>query len=161
MCEIIAEEIIDLDEDNEELYEANLNNYIAKLVSLNNEFESKISGSTMPVIFADRFPFLYLFEDYNISYFAAFQGCSAETEASFETIAFLTDKAKDLNAAHILIQENGMENLATTIIANSNIDADILHLSSLDGVSRAEYDGGSDYISLMRKNLEVLSNILN
>ncbi|MBQ9625003.1 MAG: zinc ABC transporter substrate-binding protein, partial [Clostridia bacterium] len=105
-CDKITEALIKADGANEQAYKANLEAYKAKLNALDKEFESASQGAAVKtLIFGDRFPFRYLLEDYGLNYYAAFAGCSSETEASFETIAFLAKKADELQAKYIIAIE--------------------------------------------------------
>ncbi len=113
------------------------------------------------MVFADRFPFLYLMQDYDVNYFAAFQGCSAETEATFETIAFLSNKVTELDINTLLILENGLIDLANTVNNNSeDKDSDILELNSLQSVSAQDIEAGVSYYSIMEDNLNILKTAL-
>ena len=113
------------------------------------------------MLFGDRFPFRYLTEDYGLDYYAAFTGCSAETEASFETIVFLARKADELGAKTIYTIENSDKSIAQTIInSTASKDQTIAELNSLQSVSMAQADGGDSYISLMRRNYDVLKETL-
>ncbi len=119
--------------------------------------QAVIDAQRDTLLFADRFPFLYMMNDYGINYYAAFQGCSAETEASFETVAFLTEKTNELELSNIIIIDNGMESLAKTIIDNSDMkDSTILTLNSMQSVSEEQVKSGATYLSLMKDNLEIL-----
>ena len=106
---------------------------------------------------ADRFPFRYLAQDYGLQYYAAFAGCSAETEASFATIAFLSEKVEALRLPCVLTVENGSKALAKTVWENAgNRDGEILTLDSLQSVTQTDIDDGVTYLSEMQKNLDVL-----
>ncbi|MBR3535337.1 MAG: zinc ABC transporter substrate-binding protein, partial [Oscillospiraceae bacterium] len=110
--------------------------------------------------FGDRFPFRYFTDDYGLDYYAAFIGCSAETEASFETIAFLSDKIKELGCSTVFTLENSSKDIANTIISTSGKKADIVELNSLQSVSKEDIAGGASYISLMQKNYDVLAGVM-
>ena len=157
---IIKDEIIKLDENNKDLYEKNSSDYINKLNELDNKYNEILSKSKNKIlIFADRFPFRYLIEDYHLDYYAAFLGCSAETEASFETILFLTNKLNELNLKHILVLESSDQKIAKTIIDNSNIkDCEI---EVIDSIQSTILKDNKTYISIMENNLEVLKRSLN
>ena len=157
---IIKDEIIKLDKDNKDLYEKNSSDYINKLNELDNKYNEILSKSKNKIlIFADRFPFRYLIEDYHLDYYAAFLGCSAETEASFETILFLTNKLNELNLKHILVLESSDQKIAKTIIDNSNIkDCEI---EVIDSIQSTILKDNKTYISIMENNLEVLKRSLN
>ncbi len=158
VCEHFADVLSTLDSENAELYATNAQNYIAELESLDEAYEEMIeSAARDTIIVTDRFPFLYLASDYDINYYAAFEGCSAETEASFETIVFLAEKADEYDVNYLLITENGLESLATTVISSSaNSEIEILELDSMQSVTQEDIDAGVTYYSIMESNLEVL-----
>ena len=107
------------------------------------------------------FPFLYLTEDYGLDYYAAFEGCSAETEASFETVAYLASVVDDLNIKSILIIDGSDGKLAETIISNTaEKNQQILTLDSMQSVSSSDIEGGETYLDVMEGNLEVLEEAL-
>ena len=110
---------------------------------------------------ADRFPFRYLAEDYGLTYYAAFPGCSAETEASFETIVFLSDKVKSLALPGVLTMEGSNQSMARTILENADSDGFIDTMQSLQAVSRKEIREGVTYLSKMEENYTVLEQALN
>ena len=112
-------------------------------------------------MFADRFPFRYLTEDYGLAYYAAFSGCSAETEASFETVTFLADKIDELSLHCILTIEGSDRRLAETIAENAGSpDLTILTMDSMQAVSGKDITAGVSYLSVMEKNLDVLKQAL-
>ena len=109
------------------------------------------------MIFCDRFPFRYFTEDYGINYFAAFTGCSAESEASFETIAFLAKKIDGLNAPKVYVLEKSDGKIAKTVISNTKgKNAAIVALDSMQSTNTDDIKNGKTYISTMKKNLECL-----
>ncbi len=161
LCAEIERNIEAIDSANAADYKANLDSYVAKLDELDGKFKTLVDGSSVKtLIFGDRFPFRYFVDDYGLDYFAAFIGCSAETEASFETIAFLSDKVKELDCKTIFTLENSSKDIADTIIRTSGKNADIAELNSLQSVSRSEIAEGANYISLMQKNYDVLAGVL-
>lgn len=160
--EKIAEELSLLDKENENTYRENASNYIEALKSLDNEYEEMLNmASTTTLLFADRFPFRYFVDDYNLNYYAAFVGCSAETEASFETITFLINKVNELDLKTIFVIDGSNASIAETVKSNSiNKNQNILVLNSLQSITRKNIDGGTSYLSLMRYNLGVLAMAL-
>ncbi|NLC93030.1 MAG: zinc ABC transporter substrate-binding protein [Treponema sp.] len=162
-CKYIANEIIKVDEKNKNVYEKNLNTYLDKLASLDLEYKNTVSGAkNNTLLVCDRFPFRYLVDDYNLNYYAAFIGCSAETEASFETIAFLTKKLNELQLSYIITTESAQPKIAETVIKNSNCkNTQIIKMNSLQAVSLDEAQNGATYISIMKDNLSVLQKALN
>ena len=159
----IADALSGLDPDNAAEYAENAEAYIEKLGALDARFEGTVeSAARNTLLFADRFPFRYLFEDYGIEYFAAFAGCSAETEASFETVAFLAGKAKELALPSILVIDGGGQKLAETIIANTEGEGmSVLSLDSMQSIKAPDIAAGASYISIMEENLAVLGEALN
>ncbi|MFI3226621.1 MAG: metal ABC transporter substrate-binding protein, partial [Clostridia bacterium] len=163
VCQAICDQICALDAENAAIYQENTANYIQTLQDLDIAYETMVeSAARDTVIFADRFPFLYMMNDYGVNYYAAFQGCSAETEASFETIVFLANKVDELNANYLIIIDNGLEDLATTVASNSQKqDCEILVLNSMQSITKDLIDNGTTYLSIMQENLDVLTLALS
>ena len=162
LCKGIADELSTaLPEGAEEISE-NVRAYTARLDALDERAASELSKKEEDLlIFADRFPFRYLVEDYSLDYFAAFSGCSADSEASFETVVFLSDKLRESGAGALIILESSTEDLARTVISNSGAeDVDILVMDSMQSISAADVDAGVTYLSIMEKNLAVVSAAL-
>jgi zinc transport system substrate-binding protein len=119
-------------------------------------------GTNDTLLFADRFPFRYMIEDYGLKYYAAFEGCSAETEASFNTVAYLSDKLSELELGTVAVIDGSDTRFAQVIIENSNNnDRQIIVFNSMQSVSKSDIDNGATYITAMRENLEVLKTALN
>lgn len=152
--EKIKDALVSVDKDNKDLYEANYNSYLDKLNELDNKYEESLKNAkTKTLLFADRFPFLYLLSDYNIDYFAAFKGCSTESEASFETITFLVNKVNELNIKYLIVVDRE-NSISTTIKNNTNTkDQEIIMLYSMQTVSKDSLNKAS-YLSYMEDNLE-------
>ena len=158
----ISKKLQTLDADHAGSFEKNGQAYIEKLDALDKQYESAVSESTVKtLLFGDRFPFRYLVDDYGLSYYAAFIGCSAETEASFETIAFLSQKADELSLHAVMTIEGPNHKIAETIIENtSSKDQKILVLDSMQSVTSKDITDGTTYLSIMQKNLDVLKEAL-
>ena len=163
MCDAICREICAIDSENAEVYTENSTKYRENLEKLDNDFESVISSAkNSHLIFADRFPFVYLTSDYNISYSAAFGGCSSETNATFETVARLVKDIKDKNIKNLIILENGKTSIADTLISESGRnDITVLGVMSMQNVSKKDIEGGMTYLSAMQKNLEMIGKAMN
>ena len=161
-CGSICETLSDIDPENSDKYRTNLESYKAELSALDREYQDMIDSKTeKTVLFGDRFPFRYLFDDYGIDYYAAFVGCSAETEASFNTIVTLADKVDELGLDTVFVIENSDTSIAEAIIRNSKSkDQQILTLNSIQSVSSEMIKDGATYISLMEKNCETLGSVL-
>ncbi len=161
-CREIAAALAELDPANADVYSANLEAYAASLAQLDGEYSAAVDaagGGTL--LFADRFPFRYLTDDYDLEYFAAFAGCSAETQASFETVVFLADKADELGLPCVLIIDGSDGKLAKTVAANTQSGGkQILTLNSMQSVTAEDIAGGATYLSIMTDNLEVLKTAL-
>lgn len=160
--EVIADTLISLDSDNKQTYEKNSADYQKQLDELDKQLEDVvIDAKHDTVVFADRFPFLYMMEDYGLNYYAAFPGCSAETEASFDTIMYLAGKLDENALSCVLVLENSDQKLADTIVSNTKTkDATVVELDSMQSVTKSNLDTVS-YISCMQKNVEALKTALN
>ena len=159
----IAEELSKLDAVHAAIYKQNADTYIAQLQSLDAEYREAVNGAVRKtVLFGDRFPFRYLVDDYGIKYYAAFVGCSAESEASFETIAFLAGKMDAESLPVIFTIENSNGKIAKAVLAASkkSQNSQILILNSMQSVTEKQIAEGIDYLSLMKSNLEVLKKAL-
>ena len=120
ICRKISEVLCGLDPKNKNIFTANLENYIRELSNLDKSYAETIENSKRKVIlFGDRFPFRYLTDDYGLKYYAAFSGCSAESEASFETITFLAGKVDELGLKNVMVIESSDKKIAQTIIQNT------------------------------------------
>ena len=158
----IADAIAKLDVENASYYKANATSYVANLVALDAQYAAAVAaGSKNTVIFADRFPFRYLVDDYNLKYYAAFVGCSAEANASFKTIAFLAGKADELGLNVILIIESSDGGIANSVKeATTNKNQQIMVMDSIQSATTKEYKSGRNYLSIMTKNLDVLKEAI-
>lgn len=159
----IAQELSAVDPDYAETYKANAAAYVASLTTLDTRYAEVVAASPRDtVLFGDRFPFRYLVEDYGLKYYAAFVGCSAETNASFETIAFLAGKADALDLSVILKIESSTEDIARGIRdASQKKNQQIMVLDSLQSSTKKEYAAGRTYLAVMESNLSVLESALS
>lgn len=162
LCEAIEEGLAKADADNADSYKTNLDGYVEKLGDLDKQYETAVKeGSCDTLLFGDRFPFRYMIEDYGLNYYAAFIGCSAETEASFETINFLAKKVDELSLKNVMIIEGSDGKIADTIVKNTETkDQKILELNSMQSCTKKDVEEGASYLSIMEKNLEVLKEAL-
>ena len=160
---IIADTLSEIDPDYAEYYQENASAYIGKLADLDARYTDTVNGSACKtILFGDRFPFRYLADDYGLTYYAAFSGCSAESEASFETIVFLAGKTDELGLPAVLTIEHPKTRIAETIVqATSAKDQKILVLDSMQGTTVSDIQAGMTYLSVMESNLEVLKEALN
>lgn len=158
---MICDALCAVDSENAETYTENAEHYCDALHELDHDYASAISESKLDTILvADRFPFRYLAEDYDLNYYAAFAGCSAETEASFQTVLGLSQKADELGLPVVLVTENGTGDIAEAVSEGSETEPPVRTLDSLQSVT-AELDAqGVTYLSVMESNLEVLKEAL-
>lgn len=158
----ISEALQKLDAANADKYKANAASYTDKLNSLDKDYAKAVEdGKQKTLLFGDRFPFRYMTEDYKLKYYAAFIGCSAETEASFETISFLARKADELSLNSILTIEGSDKKIAETINSNTGRkNLKILTLDSLQSTTSENVKNGASYLSAMEKNLGILKEAL-
>ncbi len=163
ICEAIESALEKIDPENKDTYKANCEAYRQKLSDLDGRYSETVSaGGTKTLLFGDRFPFRYLVGDYGLDYYAAFVGCSAESEASFETVVFLSGKMDELGLKHVMTIESSDGKIADTIIQNtSSKDQDVLVLDSMQSVTSNDVKNGETYLGVMEKNLEVLKKALN
>ncbi|MBP3742389.1 MAG: zinc ABC transporter substrate-binding protein [Treponema sp.] len=158
----IASALCEKDAANAASYKANLAAYTERLDALDAKYAAAVkAGSKNTLLFGDRFPFRYLVDDYGLDYFAAFVGCSAETEASFETVIFLSKKVDELDLNTVLKIESGDGKIARTIVENTKKkNAKVLTLDSIQSTSLKQAQKGTSYLSIMEENLKVLEEAL-
>lgn len=162
ICEALKDALMELDAAEKDIIDRNGASYVTKLSMLDAEYMEdlgKCSHNTL--VFGDRYPFRYLLEDYGLDYYAAFPGCSAESEASFETVLFLADKLNELGLDNIIRIDGSDERLCQVIIESSKKSSiSILELNSMQSIGLSEAASAS-YLDIMRDNLEVLKKALN
>ena len=159
----IAGRLAEADPDYAEAYAAGAAAYDERLAELDARY-AEVTGAAArnTILFCDRFPFRYLTDDYGLVYYAAFAGCSAETEASFQTIVFLARKIDELDLPAVLTIEGASHKIAETVIRTTGKkNQKILALDSMQSVTAAEIQAGASYLSIMEENLEVLREALN
>ncbi len=163
LTQLLLQNIQKLDSKNAIEYKRNADTYISKLSTLDSQYSKEVTDAKFnTLLYADRFPFRYLTEDYSLKYYAAFVGCSAESEASFETIKFLADKLKQLELPAVLTLEKSDKKIAKTVIeASGKKDVKILEMDSIQSVTQKEIKAGKNYLNTMEKNLETLKAALN
>ncbi len=159
----LAEALAKIDTANAETYKANAANFTAKLNELDGAYAAAVAeANNKTILFGDRFPFRYLVDDYGIKYYAAFVGCSAESEASFETVTFLAGKMDSLQLPAIFTIDGSNGKIARAILeaSKNSKNAQVLTLNSMQSVTDEQIKAGVDYLSIMRNNLEVLKKAL-
>ena len=152
-----------MDPENKDVYASNAAAYQEKLSNLDTEYQNTVdSAKQNTLLFADRFAFRYLLDDYELNYYAAFSGCSAESEASFKTVTFLAEKLDELGLKTVLTIEKSDDRIAQTVIENTKTkDQKILELNSMQSITSDEIADGVTYLSVIEDNLDVLKEALN
>ena len=160
IIESLKQKIIEIDPANKDLYELNTNNYINELKEIDEEIEDVVYNSKRKeIIFADRYPIRYFSDRYGLTYYAAFPGCSEQTEASAKTISFLIDKVKEDNIPAVFHIELSSGNIAKAI--SEQTGAKVLEFNSAHNISKEDFDLGITYVDLMKRNIIVLKEALN
>ena len=163
LCSAISDALQELDPGHKDAYAANTQAYLDKLTELDGEYQTAVDGAARKtVLFGDRFPFRYLVDDYGLSYYAAFAGCSAESEASFETVSFLAKKVDELALPCVLTIEGKDHKIAQTIVQNTKQkDQKVLTMDSMQATTSDDVKNGVTYLSVMEDDLAVLKQALN
>ena len=159
----ITKVLCELDSKDTELYTNNASAYKEKLSALDKEYQQTVASSkNKTLLFGDRFPFRYMVDDYGLTYYAAFVGCAAESEASFETISFLANKVNELSLGYVMTIDGSDQKIAKTIIANTKTkNQKVLTLDSMQSITQEKIDSGENYLSIMQSNLNVLKEALS
>lgn len=162
VCAALTDALAQLLPESAQQLEQNADAYQAELSALDAQFQQAAdSAATKTLLFADRFPFRYLTDDYGLSYYAAFTGCSTDTQASFETISFLAQKVGELSLKTILTIDDSNGKIAQTVAQSSGGTApEIITMNSMQSITRAQADEGTTYLSVMQENLSVLRTAL-
>ena len=162
LVRVISKALQELDPDNKDIYAANADAYVKKLSALDAEYQAAVdAASNKTILFGDRFPFRYLVDDYGLHYYAAFVGCSAETEASFETISFLAKRVDEWKLPCVLTIEGAQHKIAETIVRNTTAkNQRVLTMDSMQSTTSKDAKNGTTYLSVMEKNLSVLKEAL-
>ncbi|HIX90365.1 MAG TPA: metal ABC transporter substrate-binding protein [Candidatus Agathobaculum pullicola] len=163
LCSGITGSLSEIDPSHAAEYQKNSESYLQKLQQLDTAYQAAVeAGARDTLLFCDRFPFRYLVDDYGLTYYAAFSGCSAETEASFETIAFLADQVNQLNLPSVLTIEGATHDIADTVVRSTSTQSQtILTMDSMQSVTSADIAAGATYLSIMEGNLETLKQALS
>lgn len=156
----LCEAIVKLDPENKDYYEKNASDYINRFKELDQKYSEVISTSkNKTLVFGDRFPLLYFAKDYGLNYYAAFKGCSNETEVSASTIKFLIDKAEQLKAPVIFKIELSSDNIASTIA--ESVNAKVMTFNSGHNITVEEFKAGRTMADLFSDNIPALKEALN
>ena len=163
LCGVLTDKICALDEKNAAEYKQNYVDYTELIDMLDSDYQTAVgTAARKSILFCDRFPFFYMTSDYSLTPYAAFSGCSAEVEASFDTVAFLAKKVDELKLPYVLIIDGSDKSLANTVIATTkDKNQQILSLNSMQSITAKDVKEGVSYLSIMKDNLSVLKKALN
>lgn len=158
----LSNEVQKLDDVHKKTYEENTIRYLNDIDDLNHQYEQVVeNATTKTLLFADRFPFRYLLDDYDLNYYAAFPGCSADVEASFYTITFLANKIDQLDLKSIFVIDQTNLKIAQTVKDNTQKkNQKIMYLYSLQSVDDQKIKDCYSYLKAMKYNLKVLKKAL-
>ena len=158
-----ASELGKLSPDRADTYEKNAASYCESVRALGLEYKAAADNAkTKNVVVADRYPFYYLFSELFITAHTAFEGCSAESEASFEVISKLSAKLDEFKLGCVIVCEGSDKKIAQTVIDNSSRkEARILTLNSMQSVTQNDIENGASYLSILESNLEVFKLALS
>ena len=160
----LATAISALDPASKELYHKNALEYIVKLKNLSDGFKNDIKDipeESRFILFADRFPFVYLLSDYGIDYSAAFEGCTTDVDADFDTVIRLAKEADEHNVKYIAVTESSDKSLANTVILSTKSkDQKIITLNSMQSVTNKQIESGATYLSIMESNINEVKTAL-
>lgn len=160
IVESIRDALVNADPQNANFYQTATADYTEQLTQLDSDIRATLSDAAHhTLIFGDRFPLRYFVEEYNLQYYAAFPGCSDQTEASTATLAFLINKIKSENIKYIFTIELSNQAVARTIAAETGTE--ILEFHSLHNISKSDFDSGKTYLQIMYQNLTNLKRALN
>lgn len=159
ISEEICNALCKLDTDNAEAYKTNFTAYKAQLMALDREFRQVIKNSGKhTLVFADRFPMRYFALEYGLDCYAAFPGCSSETEPSAKTVAYLIDRVREDKIPAVLYMEFSNQKMADVICEDTGCRK--LPFYSAHSVSAEQFEQGVSYLDLMRINLNSLKEAL-
>jgi zinc transport system substrate-binding protein len=155
----IRDALCEADPSHAELFRKNAAAYNQRLDALDKAFQDVVKGARRKtIIFGDRFPFRYFADAYGLTYFAAFPGCSTETEPSAATVAFLIDKIRAEGLPVVFHIELSNEKIADILCEETGAKKRRLH--AVHNVSKKDFDGGASYLSLMTENIQFLKEAL-
>lgn len=160
ITESIADKLCEIDADNSTSYQANCDDYVAQLADLDQSFADFFATvSNKLLIFGDRFPLRYFVEEYGLKYYAAFPGCSTDTEPSAATVAFLIDKVEEDQVGTVFYIEFSNHTVADSIAEATGAKTALFQ--TCHNVSQEDMDSGATYVSIMRQNLETLKGAMS
>ena len=157
---VICEKLCGLDPENESYYRERTAEYIEELESLKRDLADVVQNAQRnTIVFGDRFPLLYFAREFGLDYRAAFKGCSSNSEAGAETVAYLIDLVRQDEIPVVFKLELSTGNIASAI--SEATGAEVLTFYSCHNLSKEDFESGETYLSMMRKNVRSLEEALN
>ena len=155
----IKSEAVRLDARNSEFYEQNASEYSGRILELDSRFKKLLTGESRYFVFGDRFPLLYFFREYSLNYYAAFPGCSSETEPSAQTVAFIAEELKESDTIKaVFCIELSNRKLAETLASENGLQTYEFH--TCHNITADDFEAGESYVSLMERNFRMLKAVL-
>lgn len=149
---VLADVLMEEDPAHAADYRRRADDYISELKTLDQEFREVVAaGHRRLLVFGDKFPLRYFFDEYGLEYRAAFTGCSSDTEPSAKTIAYLIDKVKAENIPVVYYLELSSHRVAEIIGEETGAEPLLFH--SCHNVTRRQFDSGVTYLELMEQNV--------
>ena len=155
MVRALGETLAGLDGADADAFREAANAYAAQIEGIDGALRRLVEGAKRKtLVFADRFPFVYLTREYGLDYVAAFSSCTADTEPSAQTVMALIDRVVSEDIPAVYTIELSTQAVARTVAEETG--AGILTLHSMQTVTQDEFEAGESYVSLMQRNLEAL-----
>jgi len=155
MVRALGEALAGLDGADADAFREAANAYAAQIEGIDGALRRLVEGAKRKtLVFADRFPFVYLTREYGLDYVAAFSSCTADTEPSAQTVMALIDRVVSEDIPAVYTIELSTQAVAKTVAEETG--AGILTLHSMQTVTQDEFEAGESYVSLMQRNLEAL-----
>ena len=159
LLEAVMDKLIEIDPSNEALYRENANKYREEIQTLSEDIMAVTKGHEQKmIVFADRFPAKYFFDEYNLSYMAAFNGCAEDTEADAMTLATMINTINAEGIESVFTIELSDQKLANTVAEQTNVK--ILKFQSTQNISKEDFESGKTYVDLMTENIGPLQEAL-
>lgn len=158
MVDAIKDTLCSVDPDGVTAYSVNAQVYKHKLSGLDSQLTA-LAEDIPVMLFADRFPFVYLLHDYHIPYKAAFSGCSTETNSGFEIQVDLIKAVREQSLPCIFVIEGGDKHLSEAIAHETGCQ--VYSLNSMQSVNRSDIQSGASYLTIMQQNINILKEAFN
>lgn len=161
MVQMLETALEEIDSENAEKYKENSKNYISQIEQVKEQIQEVVDNRVRNrLVFGDKMPMQYFIEEYNLEVSAAFSGCSTDTDPNSRTIANLINIVKEENIPVVLYCELGLGKVAKTIATEAQNGAEVMQIQTLHNISKADFENGETWVSLMTRNIEVLKKAL-